>query len=107
MSKQLATIKLDCPLDISLDSMRIEDMFNDQAYQLFKQLELKSVLKRFTVPAEVPETMTVDVKVLEDFMEVEYFFQQLSECQYSAIQCVIGEQGLLGVTIATETESAI
>ena len=104
MSKQLATIKLDCPLDISLDSMKIEDMFNDQAYQLFKQLELKSVLKRFTVPAEVPETMTVDVKVLEDFMEVECFFQQLSECQYSAIQCVIGEQGLLGVTIATETE---
>lgn len=105
MSKQLATIKLDCPLDISLDSMLIEDMFNEQAYQLFKQLELKSVLKRFTVPAEVPNNMSVTVQVLEDLMEAELVFRRLFDCPYSALQCVMGDQGLLGILFAMEAET--
>ncbi len=46
MSKELATIKLDCELDISLDEMTIESLFNDDSYKIFKRLGFNSLLKK-------------------------------------------------------------
>lgn len=47
MSKVLATIKTDCELDYEIEDGKIENLFNEQAYQLMKELELKTILKRF------------------------------------------------------------
>lgn len=47
MSKVLATIKTDCELDYVIEEGKIENLFNEQAYQLMKELELKTILKRF------------------------------------------------------------
>ena len=43
MSKDLATIKLDCELDVSLDEMTIESLFNDDSYKIFKRLGFNSL----------------------------------------------------------------
>lgn len=47
MSKVLATIKTDCELDYEIEEGKIENLFNEQAFQLMKELELKTILKRF------------------------------------------------------------
>lgn len=47
MSKVLATIKTDCELDYDIEEGKIENLFNEQAFQLMKELELKTILKRF------------------------------------------------------------
>lgn len=47
MSKVLATIKTDCELDYVIEEGKIENLFSEQAYQLMKELELKTILKRF------------------------------------------------------------
>lgn len=47
MSRDLATIKTDCQLDYHFQDARIGTLFNSQAYKVFKDLELKSLLGYF------------------------------------------------------------
>lgn len=47
MSKELATIKTDCKLGITMDECCVEDMFNEKAYRLIQSMDLKSILKHF------------------------------------------------------------
>ena len=47
LSKFLATIIRDMPLEWNTDFMRIVDLFNAEAYELVKRLEFKSMFTRF------------------------------------------------------------
>lgn len=47
LSKELATIKLDCELDADINNMLFKDAFNSESYKLFSELEFKSLLSRF------------------------------------------------------------
>ena len=46
MSKELATIKLDSPIDISFDDAKLGDLYTKEAYHMLKELEFKAILKR-------------------------------------------------------------
>lgn len=55
LSKTLATIETSCPIDVSVESMSVKDMYTPEAYVLFKRLEFKNILSRFnseTIPGE-------------------------------------------------------
>lgn len=45
MSKVLATIKLDCELNVKLDEMDYNDPFNKESYELFKSWSLRAFLE--------------------------------------------------------------
>ena len=47
LSKFLATIVRDMPLEWNTDGLKIRDMFNGEAYELVKHLEFKSMFSRF------------------------------------------------------------
>lgn len=47
LSKFLATIVRDMPLEWNKDGLKINDMFNAEAYELVKRLEFKSMFSRF------------------------------------------------------------
>lgn len=47
LSKQLATIKTDCPVDFSFEDAKYENLFTEEAFAWIKKLELKSLEKRF------------------------------------------------------------
>ncbi len=49
LSKTLATICIDAPIDFDYDDARVENMFNPDSFEFVKRLELKSLLKRFDV----------------------------------------------------------
>ncbi|MBR5268893.1 MAG: DNA polymerase I, partial [Anaerotignum sp.] len=57
LSKFLATIVRDMPLEWNTEHFKIRDMFNTEAYELVKRLEFKSMFSRFekAVPAEKKE----------------------------------------------------
>ncbi|MGN0435612.1 MAG: 5'-3' exonuclease H3TH domain-containing protein, partial [Wujia sp.] len=48
MSKVLATIKLDCELDGEISDMVFKDAFNSNTLNLFRELEFKSLLTRYS-----------------------------------------------------------
>lgn len=47
MSKTLATINTNSPIDFSFEEARIGDFYTAQAYEWFKRLELRNLLPRF------------------------------------------------------------
>ena len=47
MSRELAAIKTDCPLEYDWEKAKIGDLFNEKARQLFLRLEFKNLLARF------------------------------------------------------------
>ena len=53
-SRDLATIKLDCEMDKKASETAVsnEDIYSDDVYNRFKELELKSLLKRFGAAAD-------------------------------------------------------
>ena len=104
LSKVLATINIEADIDTDLNDARIGEFFTEQSYPLFKQLELKSYLKKFenVQPAEEK----IDYKTIEDFSECESVFEMLCREKKVAILPVIdgsnGEKKLLAAVIAAK-----
>lgn len=51
MSKKLATICLDCPVEFRYEDAKIGNLYTPEAYQYMKRLEFKSLLTRFDASA--------------------------------------------------------
>ena len=46
-SRKLATICLDAPVELSLEKMKLQNLFTPEAYELVRKYEFRSLLKRF------------------------------------------------------------
>ena len=55
LSKFLATIVRDMPLEWDKETLKIGDLFNQRAYELVKRLEFKSMFSRFEGSASTPK----------------------------------------------------
>ena len=104
MSRDLATIKLDCDLDISLDDTVYQNVFNDDSYNMFKRLEFKSLLKKFDSQQTVSE-LKPDITVVNDISE----FQEIENGARSAGRIgayVIQNDGmLLGIALSCDIQN--
>lgn len=47
MSKELAAICTDCPVEFNYEDTRIDNFYTPEAYRYMKRLEFKSILSRF------------------------------------------------------------
>lgn len=100
LSKELATIKTDCELEYDLSAATLDNIYTKEAFALLKDLELKSLLKRFDVEEE--ETISFECAVTEDMNEVEVLFQKASEESIIGFQFVIEEKKCLGLSLSFE-----
>ncbi len=91
LSKELATIKLDCPTGITLEEAKINDIYTEEAYQLLKKLEFKSILKRFD--GEHKDEFTLEAEVITDLMKAEEIFTEA------------GKQECVGLSIYEDSEN--
>lgn len=101
LSKELATIKLDCPLDVSIEDMALAEFFNEHSYEMFKRLELKTILNRFSQPMQVSR-FQASLTTIDGLAEAEAFFQAIQKESVLALECVTGESGFLGVLCSKE-----
>ncbi|MCR4782611.1 MAG: DNA polymerase I [Lachnospiraceae bacterium] len=56
MSKDLATIKLDCEIDFKIEDAKLENIFTEEAYELCKKWELRKILSHFEAPKNLEQT---------------------------------------------------
>ncbi|MBE6015135.1 MAG: DNA polymerase I [Lachnospiraceae bacterium] len=76
LSKELATINTHADIDFNLEDMKLGNLYTEEAYVLFKKLELKSILGRFdsattagaSSQSDVEFILTEDEKSFEDFI---------------------------------------
>ncbi|MDO5156597.1 MAG: DNA polymerase I [Eubacteriales bacterium] len=102
MSKVLATIKLDIPLEVCVTDLKIEQLFTAQAYHYVKSLELKSLLKYFEVPEDQVE-IDFTTNILMDLSEVEQYFTTLYTVSKLAVVPLYQNKEFLGLGISKES----
>ena len=76
LSKTLATININTPIEYSFENAGLSDMFTKDAYQLFKRLEFKSILPRFekNVESYNDDELEKSFKIIEDLSDAEKVF---------------------------------
>ncbi|WP_203361508.1 DNA polymerase I [Bacillus sp. REN10] len=101
MSKKLATILREVPMDVSLDSLQYEDPDNDQVYELFKDLGFHSLLDKLDRPAgEAAVHEVVNYKKETELDEA--FFHQQSSFYLEMITDNYHHADIVGFSIAAE-----
>lgn len=99
MSKVLATINTQVPIDYEIANARLSNVFTDKAYELFKRYEFKSLLKKFNgqKTSDYKEIFT-KVSVLEDFDDVIALFDNLKK-KSKPFSFEFGNEGLCVVDV--------
>lgn len=80
LSKVLATINVDSPIEFDYEKARIRNFYTDEAYRLFKRLEFRNFLSRFDTGVSYEEITKYFFEV-EDFSAVEDLFERACAAQ--------------------------
>lgn len=102
LSKTLATIKLDCPIPFEFSEATYHDPFNAEAYTLFKDLELKSFYKRFSV--EKKEELTFETVLIDDIDGYNALLAKLQKAKEVSFAWITQDGEALGVAVCMDLE---
>ncbi|MCM1467376.1 MAG: DNA polymerase I [Alistipes sp.] len=111
LSKALATINVNVPVEYAFEGAGINDMFNEQSYELFKKYEFKSLLRKFENTDRTSVKDILDkITVLEDFNKVLDFFEAAEKDHkkdFFAFDFIRSEEGRTSLVIMTEQERIV
>lgn len=95
MSKELATICIDCPVDFSYEDAAITDLYTQEAYQYMKRLEFKSILSRFdpSVAGGKEEAALEEAFALvDDKKQAKKLFEKAAKASVIGMQLITGSR---------------
>lgn len=111
LSLKLATICIDCELDVTLSDLAVTDFYTPQAYTLFQELEFKKLLSRFEQPKEtvqIPVTECASVSALEEVLAKAtkriYFRIHTEEVLHRTIEVSEAYENVLAVTLCVSSD---
>ncbi len=76
LSKDLATIRTDAPVEAAIDDLKLGDLYNEKAYELYRRLGFKSLLGSFETKkaAAAPVKAAQELTTVRDIAEAEEAF---------------------------------
>lgn len=99
LSKKLATINIDSPIEYDWESARVGEFYTKEAYEYFKELEFKNFLSRFEEGAE-PAKIAVSFQNVTDFAEAAALFEKLVKEPELGIEVLREAHQFLGLGLA-------
>lgn len=75
LSKKLATINIDSPVEVRFEDTVLNNIYTEQAFELMKRLEFKSIIKKFD-SNDKKSALEVKGVLVEDFDEAEKVFHK-------------------------------
>lgn len=94
MSKELATICIDCPVEFTYEDAKIENLYTPEAYQYMKRLEFKSILTRFDV-SSIGDNSTSNIEdhfvLVKDEKTAEKLFAKAAKASVLGLQLITGK----------------
>lgn len=99
LSKNLATICIDCPVEFSLEDAKIGNLYTPEAYQMMKRLEFKTMIARFGEDAIESNEEENHFKLIDDFSEAEMIWKKALEAEYAGLQLIQGNGKNAGLAL--------
>ncbi len=107
LSKELATICVDCDVSFDKDGLKLENIYNEATYKLFKQLEFKRLLEKFE---GMEEDSYVQDLVTEHLIhtkeELENLISQLDKVSKFAYYVITEGYDIIGIGISYNEKEA-
>lgn len=69
MSKELATILLEAPIEVTVDDLKWDGPNVDELFALWKELDFKTLIEKSEYESEEHETVELDYQVVDDLTE--------------------------------------
>lgn len=93
LSKKLATIKTDCELDFTFNEAKLGDIFNEDAINLFRKLEFKSLITRVGSTSSTDNDIDQKIIASDDFNECNDILNKLKNTSIAAFSMINDEIG--------------
>lgn len=103
MSKILATIDINAPVQVDFKDMIIDSIYTEEAYKMCEELELKSLLARFASNVASVDTK-LEYIILEDLVEVDDFFKKIKNYPRIGFSINYIDNAISGLAVASEAE---
>lgn len=104
LSKTLATINTESPLEYSYEEARLGNLYTQQAYELCRKLEFKNLLGRFDAEAVPENTIEQNFFVCSELSGVEALFEKAARNSMAGIALISDKNNVYGLGIALEKE---
>lgn len=101
LSKKLATINIESPVEYDWETARIHNLFTEEAYEFFKELEFKNFLSKFE-SAGTEKEIPIQISVITDWAEAEEILKQAKEKAELGLELLEEKNYILGLGIAWE-----
>ena len=102
LSKTLATINTDSPVEFTLEDARVEDFYTPEAYEWCKRLEFRNLLSRFSEDNRRVE-VTDTFETVSDIVEAQKLLEQAIAGEAVGIS-VCGEKDMEGLALCMDGE---
>ncbi len=104
MSKELATICLDCPVAFSYEDAKIDNLYTPEAYQYMKRLGFQSFLSRFDSQLLGGTPAEEHFWLVEEYEGVEQIFEKASQAERVGFQLILDSNQVGGMGICFDEE---
>ncbi|MFR3766774.1 MAG: DNA polymerase I [Blautia sp.] len=104
LSKTLATINTESPLEYSYEEARLGNLYTPEAYELCRRLEFKNLLGRFDTEAAPENTMEQSFFTCADLIGAEKLFAKAAEKTYIGTSLIVDRDQVYGLGLALEKD---
>lgn len=104
MSKALATICTDSPVDFSYEKAKLGNLYTKEAFILCRQLEFKNLLSRFDSEAVQEDALEQEFFTCADFSGCEALFEKAEAGKRTGVSLVTENGRVYGAGIALNEE---
>ncbi len=101
LSKTLATINTDSPVECDYEAARLGNLYTPEAYECFRRLDFKNLLSRFDEENRVQKLP--EVEILDDFNAADAYLSGLLKEQSAGIHLLEDGKTIYGLAAAGET----
>ncbi|HIZ22775.1 MAG TPA: DNA polymerase I, partial [Candidatus Blautia faecigallinarum] len=100
LSKTLATINTDSPLEFSYEDARLKNLFTKEAYDLCRRLEFKNLLGRFDGEAVAENAVEENFFVCQELSGAEAIFEKAAKAETAGVSLLADKEGVFGLGLA-------
>lgn len=102
LSRTLAKICIDAPIDFSLGDAKIGKLYTQAAYDLMARLGFKSLLQRFGAECVSENSVEETFTVIRDFSEAENFLKKAQTAEKAGAQLFIDKDEIFGLSVCLD-----
>lgn len=100
MSKELALICTDCPIEFSMEEAKMGNLYTPEAYQLLSQLEFKSLLLRFDADSRAENQEEKQFRAVSNLDEAAQLFERARKNGEAGVQLAMEAGEVLALGLA-------